>query len=107
MRSGVLLRSDGSWGESLGIRDTWRKVLMKSICLKTLFFLGNALVGIVAAPVLAQEKAPETKLEFVSVPAGSLEMGSPKDSFPTLEFPPTRVEVSAFEIGRMEAAYAH
>ena len=79
---------------------------MKSTCLKTLLFIGSALVGIVAAPALAQEKAPASELEFVSVPAGSFEMGSPKDSFPTLEFPPTRVEMSAFEIGKLEVTNA-
>jgi formylglycine-generating enzyme required for sulfatase activity len=64
-----------------------------------LFFLGSLWTYSTAVPIAAQDETAEASpIPFVQVPAGSFEMGSPKDSFPTFEFPPTRVEVSAFEI---------
>lgn len=76
------------------------RVLRKSVVLSGIVLGGLFVLG---GKVSAQEEATGVApIEFASVPEGSFEMGSPKDSFPTLEFPPTQVEVSAFEIGQQE-----
>ena len=64
-------------------------------------------MGLGVSPTLAQEESEGAPpMEFVSVPAGTFEMGSHRDSFPTFEFRPTDVEVSAFEIGKYEVTNA-
>lgn len=80
---------------------------MGRFCDFRLIFLGTLLMVWLLALAPAQGDPTEgTGLEFVAVPEGSVEIGSPRGSFPTLEFPPTIVQVPAFEIGKTEITNA-